>query len=99
MRVARSLHARLWGLMLRSLRDDSLFFPRCRSVHTFGMRKPIDLAFVDRNGVVLEVFRGLPPCRIRGCRNTYGACERIARDGVWLGVGDCLILKSEGGVV
>ena len=35
----------------------------CRAVHTLGMRYPIDVAFLDRRGVVVAVYRGLRPCR------------------------------------
>jgi uncharacterized membrane protein (UPF0127 family) len=34
-----------------------LLLERCRSVHTFGMRFPIAVAFLDRDLVVLEVRR------------------------------------------
>jgi uncharacterized membrane protein (UPF0127 family) len=33
----------------------------CRSVHMFGMRYPIDVAFLDRHGVVVATYSGLPP--------------------------------------
>lgn len=99
MRTALSPWARLRGLTLRSLQDDDLFFPRCRSIHTFGMREPIDIAFVDGGGVVLEVFRDLPPCRIRNCRGAFGACERIAESGPWLDVGDVLLIPGKGEAV
>jgi uncharacterized membrane protein (UPF0127 family) len=43
--------ARLLGLALldRSEAGEGLLIPRCRSVHTFGMRFPIDLVFLDAN--------------------------------------------------
>ena len=63
--VARSRWARLTGLALR--RDPpgyALLIPRCRSIHTFGMRFPLDIAFLDAEGRVLEIRRGVPPGRI-----------------------------------
>ena len=33
----------------------------CFAVHTFGMRHPIDVAFVSRSGRVLELRRALAP--------------------------------------
>ncbi len=44
-------------------RDGMLLEP-CRNVHTFGMRYPIDVAFLDREGRVLRVVHGLRPGRL-----------------------------------
>jgi len=43
--------------------DHAMLFPRCRSVHTFGMRFPIKAAFVDARWHVVAVRR-LPPGRL-----------------------------------
>ena len=51
-------------------------FPRCRSVHTFGMRAPIDVAFVGRGGALLAVYRDVPPGRIVSHREAWGVLER-----------------------
>jgi uncharacterized membrane protein (UPF0127 family) len=37
--------------------DGAFVIPDCRWVHTFGMRVPIDVAFVDEAGVVLKIVR------------------------------------------
>ena len=39
--------------------------PRCRSVHTFGMRFSLDLVWLDRDGRVLAVEESVPPGRVR----------------------------------
>lgn len=69
--VAESLAARLAGLAwLRHWPDShALLLPRCRSVHTVGMRFPIDVAFVSwpPAGGACEVVAldvALPPLRI-----------------------------------
>lgn len=36
----------------------------CRSIHTLGMRFPIDAVFVDRRGVVVRVCGWLRPWRL-----------------------------------
>ena len=33
----------------------------CNSIHTFFMRIPIDVAFLDRDGVIVKQFSALPP--------------------------------------
>ncbi len=55
-RVARSLWARFWGLMgRRSLHEGhGVLLTPCTSVHTFFMRFPIDVVFLDRNALELE---------------------------------------------
>lgn len=44
-----------------------LLLARCRSVHTFGMRFALDLVWLDRDGAVVRVDRGVPPRRLRTC--------------------------------
>jgi uncharacterized membrane protein (UPF0127 family) len=44
-------------------RDGLLLVP-CRNVHTFGMRCPIDVAFLDAGGRVLLAVEGLRPGRL-----------------------------------
>jgi hypothetical protein len=64
--VATTRLSRLLGLAL--LRADrapqGLVIPRCRSVHTFGMRFPIHVVFIDRASVPVAVRGSLPPNRI-----------------------------------
>ena len=64
--VAKSWWARLRGLAWRRQPPDgwALLFPRCRSVHTFGMRFPIDVVFLDRHGWPIAIRRGVRPGRI-----------------------------------
>lgn len=64
--VAVTLLSRLLGLaMLRPERaGEGLLIPRCRSVHTFGMRFPLDVTFLDERGGVISVQPGVPRRRI-----------------------------------
>lgn len=41
----------------------ALLIEPCASVHTIGMAYPLDLAFIDRHGVVKKLVRGLRPLR------------------------------------
>ena len=63
---ATSFRTRLRGLSRRERADagPGLLIPRCASVHTFGMRFPLDLFFLDREGRVISVRRGVPPRRV-----------------------------------
>jgi uncharacterized membrane protein (UPF0127 family) len=45
----------------------ALHFPRCRSLHTFGMRFALDLVWLDGAGRPVRVDRDVPPRRLRTC--------------------------------
>lgn len=45
---------------------EALVFPRCRQVHMFGMRFPIDVLFLDRDNRVVRVLNDLLPGRLSG---------------------------------
>ena len=67
-RVAKTFRDRLLGLAFStSPRAAALLLPRCRSVHTFGMRFPLDLFWLDARGEIARVDRGVPPWRMRRC--------------------------------
>ena len=86
--IAASPLMRLRGLAGRPPDRTVMVLPRCRDVHTLTMRHPLDLAFVDRAGRVIEVHRlVLPGTRLRSDR-AFGAIERFARPGPWLMRGD-----------
>ena len=79
MRVARSRWARLRGLALRRRPPaEPLLIPRCRSVHTFGLRFPIDLVWLGEGGRVVRVDRGVGPWRLRSCREAIEVLELAA---------------------
>lgn len=69
----------------------ALWLPRARAIHTFGMRGPIDVAFLGADGAVLAVRRRLAPWRVAvGPAGTAVAVEfppgALARAGVRPGV-------------
>lgn len=65
-RVADRPLARLLGLALldRERAGPGLLIPRCRSVHTLGMRFALDIAFLDRDGAVVSRRSAVPPGRL-----------------------------------
>ena len=94
--VAETFSERTRGLLGKSTFEGALVLPRTRSVHTFGMRFPIDLAVCDKELVVVAVTT-LRPWRMsmprRGGRWVIearaGAFERWG-----LRVGDQLELRG-----
>lgn len=63
--VAKSLKERLIGLIGRSWLPDGqgLLIRQCSSVHTFFMRFPIDVVYLDSKLVVIAVDAYLKPWR------------------------------------
>lgn len=53
--IASTRRARRRGLLGREAVDGALLLRPARSVHTFGMRFPIDVAHLDREGVVVRL--------------------------------------------
>lgn len=74
--VAAGFRSRLLGLALlsRERAGPGLLLPRCRSVHTFGMRFPLDVIFLDAVGA--EVRRvHLVPGRVAWERRAAAVLE------------------------
>jgi uncharacterized membrane protein (UPF0127 family) len=58
--------------------DQALLIPRCRSVHTVGMRFALDLVWLDRDGGVVRVDRRVAPARLRTCLGARAVLECAA---------------------
>lgn len=56
----------------------ALHIPRCRSVHTFTMRFPLDLIWLDREGRPVRVDRAVPPRRLKLCLRGRSVVEANA---------------------
>jgi len=91
--TARTWFARAKGLLGRAhlSAGEAMWLPRCRSIHTCGMRFAIDAVFVDRQWRVVAVRERLAPWRlVLPVRGAWGVVElaggTLARMG--LGVGD-----------
>jgi uncharacterized protein len=61
--------------------DWGLHIPRCRSVHTFGMRFALDLVWLDGDGRVVEVRPEVPGRRNVACRQARSVVELNAGRG------------------
>ena len=86
--LAASFASRLRGLIRRPKFDGVCLLAHCGSIHTFGMRGKIDVAFVDCRGKVLSSCRGLPPGKVRKARGAVCALERLSSADPWLEEGD-----------
>jgi uncharacterized protein len=96
--VAESHRSRLVGLLGKDGFDGALLLRPSRSVHTVGMRFPIDVAFCDGEMRVIDVLA--PMHRYRFGRPRWNArmvieAEAGAFDRWQLRVGDHLEIKGE----
>jgi uncharacterized protein len=75
--VASTFPSRLLGLALlsRDRAGEGLLIPDCRSVHTFGMRFPLDLLFLDDGHWVVEIRRDVPPGEVCRCPTAEAVLE------------------------
>lgn len=64
-RFANTVWKRMVGLLNRRRLEpgEGLLIDRCYGIHTFGMRFPIDVLFLDQDLRVLRVVEALPPYR------------------------------------
>jgi uncharacterized protein len=99
-RTASTFLSRLVGLLGTAAiaEGEGLWIVPCRSVHTLGMRYPIDVAFLDARGVVVGILEGLPPNRVgRVFRDARGALELRAGTLAATGTAPGDRLEFEGG--
>jgi uncharacterized membrane protein (UPF0127 family) len=94
--VADTLRSRLRGLLGRDSVDGALLIRKARSVHTLGMKFPIDVAFCDAELRVLKT-KTMPRFRV-GAPRLRARCVVEAEAGAFdrwrLRPGDQLELKG-----
>ena len=86
--VADTALTRMRGLLGRRglARGQGLLIEPTWSVHTWFMRFPIDVVFVDRDLVVLKVVPELPAWRTAACRGAKATFELAAGEAARRGV-------------
>ena len=92
--LAYSMFDRLRGLLGRREYPDLLLLSPCNDIHTFGMRRSIDVAFLASDGTVLEAYRQVGRRRRVRCKRAASTLERVAEDAPWFEQGDRVDLKQ-----
>ncbi len=92
--IASSFSQRVRGLLGAPPEPQMLLIAPCHSIHTFGMKYPIHIAFFDREGVVINAERSVPPNCKRSCDHAVGVLEMpaIFQNDHWFVCGDHLRL-------
>ena len=96
--IASTMRSRLVGLLGCDSASGVLMLVPCKSIHTYGMRFPIDVAFVAADGTVLAAYRDVLPYRHLRCRGAAATLERqAAPDTPWYKPGAHLCICPERG--
>ena len=95
--VAETRAAKTRGLLGRDGIEGAMLFPKTKSVHTFGMRFGLDVAFLDDGNTVMHVI-SLPPNRVSGF-HLHASAVLEAEQGVFghwgIEPGDVLEISEE----
>lgn len=95
LRLATKKGHRTLGLLLSGPPGKTLLLMPCSDVHTVGMRHAIDVAFVDRAGLVIESHRSVGPFRRLRNGKAAAVVERFSScDDPWFCAGDYVMLSG-----
>ncbi len=81
--IASGFFERLIGLMFRGKmeRDEAIIITKCNSVHSFFMKFPIDVIFLDKDRRVVKIVKNLQPWRVTHfVKNSENVVELAARN-------------------
>lgn len=78
--VATRFRDRLQGFLVPRPLACMLLISPCSSIHTFGMKAALDVAFFDKEGVVLRSERVVEPRSVVRCKGAVGVLERVSID-------------------
>jgi uncharacterized membrane protein (UPF0127 family) len=86
--LAQRFLQRLQGLLGRRplAAGQALWLAQCASIHTLGMRYPIDVVFLDRDGYVTKICEAVPPLAARVSMGAASALEFRAGEAAELGI-------------
>ncbi len=90
--MATSASSRLRGMLFKDPDDVTRLLVPCHDIHTFGMRYPLDVAFISKDGRVLEVHRNVEGRRRLRRKEASMVAERFSKQGDWLQAGDVIKL-------
>lgn len=98
--LADSSESRRTGLLGRErlAPGEGLWIVPCESVHTFFMKFPIDLIYLDKHNRVRKVRSAVPPWRLSACLRAHSVIELPAGTAERTGtrVGDELAMEKPG---
>jgi uncharacterized membrane protein (UPF0127 family) len=93
-KMACNISSRLIGMLSNKVcrNGETLMLVPCKSVHTFGMRKDLDIAFIDSTLTVISSYRSVPPAKKLAHPDAVAVLERRSCCAPWCQTGDRLTL-------
>ncbi len=81
--VSDTVLTRLVGLMGRSgmAGGEGMWIEPCNAIHTFFMKFPIDVVYMDRQGTIVDVCRAVAPWRMHWPRRHARAVLELPSGG------------------
>ncbi len=98
-KMADSFLKRLVGLMGKNglENDECLVITPCNSIHTFFMKFPIDVIFMDKDCKVVKLIRGVDPKKmVMPVSGAHSVAEFDSRNEMTYGIEEGDVLKIEG---
>lgn len=86
--ISASVSERMRGMLFRKPDEVTRLLVPCHDIHTFGMRYPLDVAFISKEGDVLEVHRNVRARQRIKRKGASMVAERFSQSGDWLKAGD-----------
>ena len=96
--IASTLRSRLRGLLGKRATRRPLLITPCQDIHTFGMKKPIDVAFFDKRGCCIYAERKVGRRRRIRQPRAVSVMERFSKEGPWFSEGEryrCCFIKRD----
>ena len=63
-RIANNFFFKFKGFMGQKNIKKGLYFPACNSIHMFFMKEPIDVLYLNREGIIISMDERLKPWTI-----------------------------------
>ena len=63
-KIADTSFLRIKGLMFRKEINEGLLIKPCNSIHTFFMRKNIDVLYLDKRGEIIKIVHAMKPWKV-----------------------------------
>ena len=77
--VATRFLDRMAGFLVPRPEGCILLISPCNSIHTFGMRHDLDVAFLDKEGVVIRAENNVGPRKVIRCKGSIAVLERLSK--------------------
>jgi len=75
--LAEKVLQRMQGLLFKKPleADQAILIRPCSSIHTIGMCYPLDIVFIDAQGIVLKTLNNVRPMRMAFAINAHATVE------------------------